>query len=131
MEALFEQVLNAADEAVDAENCDESGDKCPAQNREPRAFFIHICQPRKRRADPAADPCERNADGDKKRRRAVFFELGLVLLERLMRFLQQLRAGFLFAERVLFHPQQKRNRKIRADARQKVGKVPFELEGGG
>ena len=26
---------------------------------------------------------------------------------------------------------QKRNRKIRADARQKVGKVPFELEGGG
>ena len=73
MEALFEQILNAADEAVDAENRDESGDKRPAQDREPRAFFIHICQPRKRRADPAADPCERNADDDKERRRAVFF----------------------------------------------------------
>lgn len=120
-----------ADEAVDAENCDESGDKCPAQNREPALFFIHICQPRKRRADPAADPCERNADDDKKRRRAIFFELGLVLFERLMRFLQQLRAGFLFAKRVLFHPQQKRNRQVRADAGQYVGQVPFELQGGG
>ena len=53
-----------------------------------------------------------------------------MFFQRLMRISQQPGAGFLLPERMLFHPQQKRHRKIRADARKKVREIPFELQRG-